>query len=103
MTNLSYCKFTDKQEAILNTGGTTGSPGTGAGLIVWYPRVTEGPSLFYYKADNSTSKLPEDTTGIPFSGSSGNTLDPAKWRLGFAKSYADNFSSGVLVAASLSI
>jgi hypothetical protein len=68
--------------------------GTGAGMIVWYPRVTEGPSLFYYKCDLS-NKLPEGATGIPFVVGATpallDTLDSSKWRLGFSRAYADNF------------
>lgn len=98
LTNLSYCRFTDKQEGVINTGGV--AQGTGSGMIVWYPRVTEGPSLFYYKCD-ANNTLPEGQVGIPLL--TGKTVDPAKWKLGFSKSYADNFQQAVLVAASLSI
>jgi hypothetical protein len=37
LTSVSFCKFTDKQEILVNTGTN------GAGTILWYPRTTAGP------------------------------------------------------------
>ncbi len=76
LSNMSYCRFTDKQEATLGTG-TDGS--NGCGMIVWYPKTNYGPSLFYFPAQSSSVGLDQ----FPIALSAGS-VDITKWRAGFS-------------------
>lgn len=106
LTNLAYCRFDDKQDATINTGPS------GAGLILWFPRTTQGPSLFYLPC-STIGQLP-NTNPIPFA--SQNYLAPGAasatavsamnntiWQYGFWKGYEKCFTQTNLVAASLSV
>lgn len=83
LSNISFSRFTDKQEATVNTGNDGFN---GAGLILWFPKVNYGPSIFYYA---STAADLDKSLPIPFVKKKGTTtgttnyLDSTKWKVGF--------------------
>gem|GEM_PF-6383934 len=109
LSTMSFSRFSHKDEAIINTGPA------GQGLLLWYPRTTSGPCLFYYATPGTNSvtniTMPVPSTIIPPISSSltaaiapSNNYNPtsdAGFTAGFAYDYFTYFSSAVLVGGSL--
>lgn len=58
-------------------------------MIVWFPRVTSGASLFVWPGAAPTSA----GAGIPFIvGAATGTIDNTKWLTGFEQYYANYFT-----------
>lgn len=88
LTNLSYCKFDDKQDAIIATGGVNASAGvtaiSGTGMLLWFPRVTSGPSLFVWTGAAGSGGAVPTSPGqyTPFTAATSTTsaiVDVSKW------------------------
>lgn len=110
LTNLAFCRFTDKQQVTINSGGSTdASAGVGGtGMLIWYPKVTAGPSLFYYYSEQPLKQ----TGGYPFNSITSTSVTPVgsttavstkimSWRLGGVAKYPMYFQQANLVSAAL--
>lgn len=83
MSNVSYCRFSDKQEIGFSPGTMEKATNPdGSGVLVWYPKITQGPSMFMYShPEGKPLDLPVLLT--PYvtelvSGSAGTSKESAK-------------------------
>lgn len=79
--------------------GGSGTLNNACGMLIWYPRVNHGPSLFYFSG--SPTSLPKPGSTKAFPGTAPAATDA--WKCGFMSAYNRSFTQTALVSASISI